>query len=183
MKYLVATLFLFCFSTFAADIERYPALQELVKTMTEKDGYPYEELVAILARAKVDQKVVDLMNRQYEALPWYRYRDIFVNQARIDLGVVFWREHLRILNAAEQKYGVPPEVMVALIGVETHYGKRIGDRRVLDSLVTLTADFPRRSKFFGAELRTFLNTTRREKIAADSVLGSYAWGVIQTDGK
>ena len=117
------------------------------------------------------------MNRQYEALPWYKYRDIFINDARINLGVEFWRNNRDTLNAMEDRYGVAQEVVVALIGVETHYGRHMGDRRVLDSLVTLTADFPRRSEFFGNELRTFLNTTRRERIAAESVLGSYAGAI------
>ena len=173
----LALIFCFSSSVFAADIGRYPALQKLVDTMTSEDGYPKQELVDILSKAVVDQKIIDLMNRQYESLPWHKYRKIFINQARIDLGVKFWQEHQHILTVMEEKYGVPQRVVVALIGVETHYGKRMGDRKVLDSLVTLTADFPRRSQFFGSELRTFLNTTRRENIPADTVLGSFAGAI------
>ena len=161
----------------ALQIEQYPALMELVEVMTKEDGYPRDQLLDVLSRAKVDQKTIDLMNRQYEALPWYRYRKIFINQDRIDRGVDFWQENKPILDAAEREYGVPAAVIVALIGVETHYGTRLGDRRVLDSLVTLTADFPRRSAFFSAELRTFLNTTRKENIPPESVLGSYAGAI------
>lgn len=161
----------------ALEIENYPALVELVEVMTKEDGYPRDQLLNVLSGAKVDQKTIDLMNRQYEALPWHRYRKIFINQERIDRGVEFWRANKPILNAAEREYGVPASVIVALIGVETHYGTRLGDRRVLDSLVTLTADYPRRSAFFGAELRTFLNTTRKENIPAESVLGSYAGAI------
>ena len=161
----------------ALEIAQYPALVALVDRMVEEDGYPRDELEAVLASSKVDQKTIDLMNRQYEALPWHRYRELFINQARIEKGVGFWREHTDLLEAAESRYGVPPEVLVALIGVETHYGTRMGDRRVLDSLVTLTADYPRRSEFFGSELRTFLNTTRKEGIPPDSVLGSYAGAI------
>lgn len=161
----------------ALDVEEYPALVELVDIMTEEDGYPRDQLLRVLSGATVDQKTIDLMNKQYEALPWYRYRKIFINQDRIDRGVEFWKVNKPILDAAEQEYGVPPAVIVALIGVETHYGTRMGDRRVLDSLVTLTADFPRRSKFFSAELRTFLNTTREENIPPESVFGSYAGAI------
>jgi membrane-bound lytic murein transglycosylase B len=125
----------------------------------------------------VDQRTIELMNKQYEALPWHRYREIFINDARINKGIEFWAENLDTLQSAEKKFGVSQAVIVALIGVETHYGTRMGDRRVLDSLVTLTADFPRRSDFFGKELRTFLITTRRENIAADSVMGSYAGAI------
>ncbi len=161
----------------ALDIQKYPALIRLVDVMSSEDSYPRAELESVLAGAIVDQKTIDLMNRQYEALPWHKYRDLFINDARINSGVAFWREHRDLLEAAEEKYGVPPEIMVALLGVETHYGTRLGDRRVLDSLVTLTADYPRRSDFFGGELRTFLNTTRSEGIPPDSVLGSYAGAI------
>jgi len=161
----------------ALDINRYPELQKVVDDLSGEGGYPRDELIALLESAEVNQKTIDLMNKQYEALPWHRYREIFINEARISKGVEFWRENQATLNAAEEKYGVSPAVIVALIGVETHYGTRMGDRRVLDSLVTLTADFPRRTKFFGKELRTFLTTTRRENIPADSVLGSYAGAI------
>ncbi len=162
---------------YALDVNRYPELVKLIDTMTTKDGYPKDELIAVLSGATVSQKTIDLMNRQYESLPWHKYRSIFINEARIDLGVKFWRQHRGTLKAAEERFGTPPQILVALIGVETHYGTQMGNRRVLDSLVTLTADFPRRSKFFGSELRTFLNTTRREKIPADSVMGSFAGAI------
>lgn len=178
-RYLIPMTLGLVFSAAAQslEIERYPALVKLVDTMVREDGFPRAELEAILAGATVDQKTIDLMNRQYEALPWHRYRDLFINEARIARGVEFWRENRAILDAAEAEYGVPPEIMVALIGVETHYGTRMGNRRVLDSLVTLTADYPRRSEFFGRELRTFLNTTRGENIAPDSVMGSFAGAI------
>jgi len=127
----------------AVDIDQYPALAKLVGQMVKEDGFSRSELASVLADAKVDPKTIDLMNRQYEAQPWYKYRDIFINQARIDKGVEFIKEHKSLLDAANDKYGVPPHVITALIGVETHYGTRMGNRRVLDSLVTLTADFPK----------------------------------------
>ena len=161
----------------AVEINRYPALAKLVDKMVKEDGYPRADLEAVLSDAKVDPKTIDLMNRQYEALPWYKYRDIFINQARIDKGVTFLNKNRALLESAQVEYGVPPHVITALIGVETHYGTRMGNRRVLDSLVTLTADFPRRSKFFGSELRQFLKTTREENIAANSVMGSYAGAI------
>jgi len=161
----------------AVDIDSYPELVKLVNKMIKEDGFSRSELATVLADAKVDPKTIELMNRQYEALPWHKYRDIFINKARIDKGVVFLKEHKELLNAAQQKYGVPPHVITALIGVETHYGTSMGNRRVLDSLVTLTADFPRRTKFFSAELRQFLKTTREENIVANSVMGSYAGAI------
>ncbi len=161
----------------ALDVSRYPVLAELVEVMSREDDYPREELEAVLSSAKVDQRIIELMDRPYESLPWHRYRELFIKESRIDRGVRFWQENRAILEAVEKEYGVPPEIVVALIGVETHYGTHMGNRRVLDSLVTLAADYPRRSKFFSSELRTFLNTTRRENIPANSVLGSYAGAI------
>ncbi len=161
----------------AVDINQYPALEALVNQMVAEDEYPVSELKAVLSLARIDQKTLDLMDRQYESLPWHKYRKIFINQNRINAGVEFWRAHETVLNRAYDIYGVPPAVIVALLGIETHYGARMGNRRVLDSLVTLSAAYPRRSKFFSAELRTFLNITRKENIAPASVLGSFAGAI------
>ncbi|MEM7196072.1 MAG: lytic murein transglycosylase B [Pseudomonadota bacterium] len=161
----------------SVSVGKYPALVRLVDVMVAEDGYPRDELVSVLEQANVDQKIIDLMNRQYESLPWYKYRKLFINDDRIRLGVEFWQENKSTLQAVEREYGVPQRILVALIGVETHYGRRLGGERVLDALVTLTADFPRRSKFFGKELRTFLNTTRKEGIDPTAVLGSFAGAI------
>ena len=161
----------------ALDVSRYPVLVELVEIMSKEDGYPREELEAVLSSSKIDEQIIELMDRPYESLPWHRYRDLFIKESRIVRGVQFWQENRAILAAVEKEFGVPQAILVALLGVETHYGTRLGNRRVLDSLVTLSADYPRRSKFFTSELRTFLNTSRRENIAANSVLGSYAGAI------
>ncbi len=164
-------------NAWALDVDQYPALQELVKVMSGEDGYPRDELVELLDGVSIDEKVLSLMDRQYEALPWFKYRKLFINQNRIEDGVRFWNENEAILGRAFQEYGVPPAVIVALIGVETHYGARMGDRSVLTSLVTLSAAYPRRSRFFTRELRTFLNTTRREEINPATVQGSFAGAI------
>ena len=178
MKYIVILiLFITTESSHALDFRQYPALVNLVNTMTSQDGYPYDELVEILGNARIDKSIIRSMNRQYEALPWHKYRNLFINQDRIHKGVDYWNKHEIILNRATREYGVPASVIVALIGVETHFGTRMGNKRVLDALVTLTADYPRRSEFFGSELRIFLNTTHKEDIAAESVTGSFAGAI------
>lgn len=164
-------------NAWALDVDQYPALQELVKAMSGEDGYPRNELVEILGSVSIDEKVLSLMDRQYEALPWFKYRKLFINQNRIEDGVRFWNRNEAILDRAFQEYGIPPAVIVALIGVETHYGTRMGDRSVLESLVTLSAAYPRRSRFFTRELRTFLNTTRKEEINPATVQGSFAGAI------
>ena len=161
----------------AVDYKKYPVLEKLVHTMVAEDGYPLHELEDVLSTANIDQNTLKLMDRQYESLPWYKYRKIFINQNRINKGVRFFNAHQSTLEAANRKFGVSAVLIAALIGVETHYGKRMGGKRVLDSLVTLSAEYPRRSPFFTSELRTFLNTTRREKIDPTSVMGSFAGAI------
>ncbi len=161
----------------AVDYKKYPVLEKLVHTMVSEDDYPLHELQEVLSAANIDEKTLKLMDRQYESLPWYKYRKIFITQNRIDRGVRFFNDHKSTLEAANRKFGVSAVLIAALIGVETHYGNRMGGKRVLDSLVTLSAEYPRRSPFFTAELRTFLNTTRREKIDPTSVMGSFAGAI------
>ncbi len=158
----------------AVDFTRYPALVALVDTMVGEDQYPRADLEAVLAGAVISQSVLRSISHPSEALPWPRYRDLFINQQRVSQGVMFWDAHEALLLRAQAAFGVPPAVVVALLGIETHYGTRLGDIRTLDALLTLTAEYPRRSGFFGKELRAFLNTARAEGIAPDSVFGSYA---------
>lgn len=156
------------------DYRKYPALLALVEVMEREDGYPRAELAALLATATIDQSVLRAMDKQYEALPWHKYRKLFVSEARIAGGAGWWRKNEGLLQRATREYGVPAEIIAAIIGVETNYGATLGKKRVLDSLVTLTAAYPRRSKFFGRELRAFLNIVREEGIDPGGVYGSYA---------
>ena len=161
----------------AVEIDKYPVLVKLVAEMNSQDGYPADELKQVLQQANIQQKTIDLISRQYEALPWHKYRNRFINKNRINQGVAFWNKHKTTLDLAYEKFSVPQSLIVALIGIETNYGTYMGNDRVLDSLVTLAAEYPRRSPFFTAELRAFLNMTRREKIDPTSVLGSYAGAI------
>ncbi|MXZ81392.1 MAG: lytic murein transglycosylase B [Gammaproteobacteria bacterium] len=161
----------------ALEIDRYPELEDLIRTMVSEDGYPEEELRNVIASSKINRKTLELMDRQWEALPWHKYRELFINQSRINRGVRFWNKHEALLKRAEATYGVPASVIAAIIGVETHYGTRMGSSNVLDSLVTLTAAYPRRSKFFKNELRVFLKLTRSESIDPGSVQGSFAGAI------
>lgn len=166
-----------CAAAHAVDFRRYPALLELADKMVSEDGYPRAQLEAVLGEAVIDLSVVRAMDRQYEALPWHEYRKRFINDERVRKGVDYWNRHQAVLQRAAREYGVPPAVVVALIGVETHFGTRMGGRRVLDSLVTLAAEYPRRSAYFSGELRVFLNTARAENIAPESVTGSFAGAI------
>ncbi|MYB35743.1 MAG: lytic murein transglycosylase B [Gammaproteobacteria bacterium] len=161
----------------ALNIGDYPELEDLIRVMVEEDGYPEDELRAVIGSATINEKTLELMDRQWEAVPWHKYRNLFINYRRIRNGVEFWNEHEEILNRAEAEYGVPASIIVSIIGVETRYGKYKGNSNVLDSLVSLTAAYPRRSRYFKKELRVFLNLARRERIEPSSVYGSYAGAI------
>jgi membrane-bound lytic murein transglycosylase B len=107
-------------------------------------------------------------------LRWFEYRKIFLTQSRIDGGVQFWRQHENDLRDAARDFGVDPQVIVAIIGVETRYGSNTGRHRVLDALSTLAFDYPPRAPFFSGELEQYLMLAREEHIDLLTTTGSYA---------
>lgn len=137
-------------------------------------GLDESDVRRILAEARVLPEVIEAISRPAEAKPWYAYRPIFLTETRIAKGIEFWRSEQETLARAEEVYGVPAEIIVAIIGVETLYGERTGRIRVLDSLVTLGFRYPRRSEFFRSELRHFLLLTHDEGLNPLAVKGSYA---------
>ena len=151
-----------------------PGAGAFVREMSQRYGYPREELEQVLAEAEVLPAVVEAISRPAEAKPWYDYRRIFLTPERIEGGVAFWRENRASLEKASGLYGVPPEVIIAIIGVETRYGRNTGSYRVVDSLGTLAFGYPKRAEFFRRELESFLVLTREEDISPLSPKGSYA---------
>ncbi len=143
---------------------------------TAKDNNLNEQSVrAIINQAQRQQSIIDAMNRPAEKKKqWHEYRNIFLKQKRIDAGVVFWNEHKAILEKVSKDSGVPIEIIVAIIGVETNYGGNMGSYRVLDALYTLAFDYPKRSPFFTKELAKFLVLAEKENISALETKGSYA---------
>ena len=151
------------------------ARKEFIERMVADHGFDRAELTAVLAKAQIDQRVLDLIARPAErVVPWYEYRNIFLTEARIDAGVKFWKDHAAALDAIAQRYGVAPELLVAIVGVETFFGQRTGRYRVLDALSTLAFAYPPRSRFFTAELESFLLLSREEGVDIAQVRGSYA---------
>lgn len=152
----------------------YPAMQQLIERMTRK-GFSRSYLQQVFSGIQRDENILAKVKSPAEAKPWYAYRPIFLTEQRINSGVGFWNRHSKALNAASQKYGVDPEYIVAIIGVETFYGRHTGKYNVLRSLTTLAMDFPPRSKFYTSELEQFLLLVREEKINKPASLkGSYA---------
>ena len=159
----------------AAALERqHPGVGEFVEEVVEKHNLDQEEVLSLLAKGERRQEIIDAISRPAEAKPWFEYRPIFMNRRRIDEGVKFWNEHQRLLAEVEEKYGVPAEIIVAIIGVETSYGRITGGYPVVDALVTLAFHYPPRARFFRGELEEFLLLGKEERLPLDKLLGSYA---------
>ncbi len=176
MRYLVVLLALFSMlPVHAAD--SYPQrseVQKFINELVEKEGFSRSELMQLFAQAEKQQSILDAISRPAESKPWYQYRPIFLTDKRAEKGVEFWIEHSADLERAEKEFGVAKEIIVAIIGVETYYGRRTGSYAVLDALSTLGFDYPPRSKFFSKELREYLLLARHEGWDPLEIKGSYA---------
>ena len=161
----------------AVEVNSYPKLILMIDELVSEEGLNQEQLELWLADARIDQDVVKAIQRPAERLPWYQYKKRFVTRASIRNGERFFSQHSNILRRAEDRFGVPAEIIVAIIGVETRYGKVTGRRRVLDSLTTLALEYPRRSAFFAAELKEFLRLSSAGILNALETKGSYAGAV------
>jgi membrane-bound lytic murein transglycosylase B len=152
-----------------ADVKAF--IDELVRD----NGFDRATLVRTFAQARHQPKIIAAMQRPLLEPPkWYEYAPTFLTQARIDGGVAYWNEHVRELSAAERTFGVPPEIIVAILGVETFYGRHTGGHRALDALTTLAFDYPRRATFFRGELKHFLLLARELHVAPATLKGSFA---------
>lgn len=158
----------------ALEVREYPALRSFSAEMTERYGFSAKQLRRIFRCATIRPDIVEAMERPRELLPWHEYRKIFVTEDNARRGVRFWQEHADALARAREHYGVPPEIIVAIIGVETRFGRMSGGYPVLDALTTLTVKYPSRSDFFREELAEFLLLARETGIDACRVKGSYA---------
>ncbi|RLQ21247.1 lytic murein transglycosylase B [Seongchinamella sediminis] len=152
-----------------------PAAVVVMDELVSEEGFDRQSLEAIFAAAYRQQSILDAMSRPAEKTKaWYEYREIFINDKRIDQGVDFYREHRDTLERAERETGVPAAIIVAIIGVETYYGRIAGSYRVIDALTTLAFDYPRRSEFFTGELKHYLILTRDQGMDPLALKGSYA---------
>lgn len=158
----------------AASAADLPGIPEFINEMVVKHQFKREELVRVFQEAQYRQDVIDAMNTPSTKKPWLEYRASFINAKRIEGGIKFWKKHADTLDRAEKLYGVPQEVIVAIIGVETLYGRNAGNHRTLDALTTLTFDYPRRMDFFRSELEQYLLLAREQSFDLLSIRASYA---------
>lgn len=158
-----------------ADYSEREDVLAYVDGLVAQHGFAKRELLGVFAEASHQPSIIEAISRPKErTLKWHEYRDIFLKETRIDGGVAFWEENAAALQAAEQTYGVAPEYVVAIIGVETYFGKVMGAHRVLDALATLAFDYPPRADFFRGELTEFLLLVREEQRTPTEFIGSYA---------
>jgi len=150
-----------------------------IDDMVRRHGFVARELEFLFSRARSQDAVLRAIAPPTEprARSWEEYRARFVNDTRIAGGLAFWARHAKTVARAEREYGVPQEIIVAIIGVETLYGRQTGGFRVVDSLTTLAFEYPPRAAFFRSELEQYLLLTRDEAIDVFSVKGSYAGAI------
>jgi membrane-bound lytic murein transglycosylase B len=152
-----------------------PQVQEYIASLVADHDFSRQALMEVFQQAKKKDRIIELMSRPAERrLQWHEYRKILVDQPRIKLGVKFWQENAQTLARAEEVYGVDAAIIVAIIGVETRYGRITGSYRVVDALATLGFDYPPRAEFFLSELTQFLLLAREEGKSPMSLKGSYA---------
>jgi membrane-bound lytic murein transglycosylase B len=158
-----------------------PDVQAFVDKMHVKHGFDREALCSLFSQTHPDPSVMKMMQKPAErhskATPWYKYRAIFLKPERIQAGVKFWQQNAKALAVAQDRYGVPPQIIVAIIGVETQYGKNKGGFKVLNTLTNLAFDYPRRAKFFQDELEQYLLLTREQGLDPLDLEGSYAGAI------
>ena len=151
-----------------------PGGTEFIDQLVAEDGFDRTRLTRLLAGAQKRQSILDAISRPAEAMPWWKYRRIFLKEGRIRAGLDYWRANRDVLDRAEREHGVAPEIIVAIMGVETYYGRRTGTYPVLDALHTLGFYYPRRGNFFRKELGEFLRLAREESLDPTEPVGSYA---------
>jgi membrane-bound lytic murein transglycosylase B len=165
-------------SGLSGDFAARPALRDFIQYMVSAHGFSEPDLNRLFSNAERLPSVIRLETEPLTTPPypgsWSRYRSIFLTGQRIGDGVRFWAAHASTLDRARREYGVDPEYIVAVIGVETFYGRNMGRTPVLDALTTLAMESPRRNRFFTSELENFLLMTREERLDPRSPEGSWA---------
>jgi membrane-bound lytic murein transglycosylase B len=161
-----------------ADYAQRSDVRAFISELVDDEGFDARALRRLFAQARYEPKVIAAITRPVISPPkWYEYAPRFLESARVEAGVAFWRDHVGALERARSEFGVPPEVIVAIIGVETYYGRYTGSYGVFDALTTLAFDYPRRAEFFRGQLKQFLLLAREQGISPLVPTGSYAGAI------
>ncbi|MFY7698221.1 MAG: lytic murein transglycosylase B [Legionella sp.] len=179
VKYLLCVCLMLLNSQIYADAKLItrPDVKHFISDLVRYHHFDKQQLLAILQQAAFQPQIIESMNKPYEQKPWNVYKELFLTPQRVAAGIEFWQANYQTLLRAQQQFGVPAEIIVAIIGVETFYGKHQGNYRVLDALTTLAFDYPKRAAFFTKELREYLLLCRELKASATYFMGSYAGAI------
>jgi membrane-bound lytic murein transglycosylase B len=152
---------------------------QFIDEIAQKHGFNHKALGRVLGQAQFQPAIIKSMERPPESplSSWQFYRALFLNPQRVEGGVQFWNRHADAIGRAAMEFGVPGEIIVAIIGVETVYGRNIGTYRVIDALATLAFDYPKRAEFFREELENYLVFAREMRIDPLLLKGSYAGAI------
>ena len=152
---------------------------QFIEEMAQKHGFARKELRRVLGQAQFQPAIITAMERPPESplSSWQFYRALFLNPQRVEAGVQFWNRHAEAIGRAATEFGVPGEIIVAITGVETVYGRNVGTYRVIDALATLAFDYPKRAEFFREELENYLVFAREMRIDPLMLKGSYAGAI------
>lgn len=148
--------------------------QAFANMMVREHGFSRRELDTLFSQVYINQEIIAKITKPAEGIDWHRYRNIFIQPERMAAGAEFWRQHEGLLAAAQVQYGVPPEIIAGIIGVETYYGRFKGSYPVIEALATLGFDYPKRGQFFRKQLAAFLVLARDNGFDTLAVKGSYA---------
>ncbi|MEE1672631.1 lytic murein transglycosylase B [Agarivorans aestuarii] len=148
--------------------------QQRIEALSQELDIPLKSLEQAAEQATYQQAVIDAITRPWEAKPWHLYRDLFLTEERLEAGLAFWQEHQQTIERAEQEFKVPAQIIVAIIGVETYYGRHKGTYPVIDALYTLGFHYPKRGTFFSKEFAYYIRLAEQQGWQLDEVKGSYA---------
>ena len=172
---LIFFTYLLLSSAIYADYFNHPDSKKIIQELVEIHGFKKSYVEEVFKNATKQQKIIDSISKPAEfTWTWERYKKLFIEDKRIKNKKKFIKQNIDTLRRAEKEFGVPKEIIVSILGVETRYGKIMGSYRVIDSLTTLGLDYPRRSAFFKDELIKFFLLTRENNLDIYSIKGSYA---------
>ncbi|MBB1380850.1 lytic murein transglycosylase B [Shewanella sp. SR41-2] len=173
----IASLALLIGTVFNANAVTEADTQALQKTFIAeqvKQGFKQQEVEQFLASSSFDQTIIDAISKPWEAKPWHQYYPIFLTDKRLQKGLEFWQENQQTIDKAAKQFNVDPQIIVAIIGIETFYGGYLGNYRVQDALYTMGFHYPPRATFFRSEYANLMSLIKEEKLDNDTLKGSYA---------
>jgi len=177
-RYLViGLLMLLPLPASALEITDYPELGLFIDEMIEKHQFSEATLNHIFDEADLRDDILQIIARPGEAQPWYKYKTRFLTREHVVRGKKFWQTNRKAILQASKTYHIPPEIIVAVIGVETNYGRTVGRHRVIDALTTLVLKYPKRKRFFRKELENYLLLTREQHLNPLAIRGSYTGAI------